>query len=214
MTKRIDLVGTRFGRLVVSAYAGMTIDNKQSTWECTCDCGNKVTRRRDALLKGKGSQSCGCYMAEKIEAKKQRKAEASKRWHGGNGTRLHTIWKRMKDRCSNENADNWQYYGARGIRVCDAWVHSFVAFRDWAMANGYTDDLSIDRIDYDGNYEPSNCRWATRGEQARNTRGNHVVLGRCLAEWTEVMGFSKHTIKHRLKRGWSYEKACTTPLRK
>lgn len=89
--------------------------------------------------------------------------------HGMSGTRLHRIWTEMKTRCLNQNDCHYKWYGARGISVCDEWL-DFVPFSEWALSNGYKDDLTIDRIDNDGNYEPSNCRWITQSEQCKNHR--------------------------------------------
>ncbi len=109
------------------------------------------------------------------------------RRHGESRTRLHGIWCHMKTRCYCPTNPAWHYYGARGVRVCDEWLLSFVAFRDWAMANGYDESLEIDRIDVNGNYEPANCRWATRTQQMRNTRK------RCDAKTSRFKGVSRHS---------------------
>jgi hypothetical protein len=123
----------------------------------------------------------------------------------------------MKTRCTNPNAPVFQNYGARGITVCDEWFNNYEAFRDWAMANGYADDLEIDRRENDGNYEPGNCRWVTRIVQQRNSRNNHLVtidgVTRCVIEWSEVNGISMDTIDSRRHRGWTIERAVSQPVR-
>lgn len=138
--------------------------------------------------------------------------------HGGKGTRIYRIWMKMRRRCSDPSEDNYLRYGGRGITVCDEWRDSFAAFRDWAIANGYADDLTIDRIDNDGNYEPSNCRWATRKTQQNNTRRNHYITANGLtltvAEWSERTGIKYDTLQTRLKKGWNPEKAVSTPARR
>ena len=110
----------------------------------------------------------------------------------------------MKARCGNENSPKFQSYGARGIRVCDEWVHNFPAFRDWALSNGYAENLSIDRIDVNGNYEPNNCRWATAIEQSRNRRSNHIVEYNgeniCLMEYAQITGQNYNTAKNRIRK--------------
>lgn len=121
----------------------------------------------------------------------------------------------MITRCNNLNQSEYKNYGGRGITVCDEWLHDFQAFYDWAMANGYDDSLTIDRIDNDGNYSPSNCRWATRKEQANN-KSNNVLLAYCgitktVAEWSEIQKIPARVINWRIKHKWSVEKALKTP---
>ena len=122
----------------------------------------------------------------------------------------------MRQRCKNKNVPEYKRYGERGIAVCDEWENSFESFYVWAINNGYADNLSIDRIDVNGNYEPSNCRWATPSEQARNKRDNHLLEykgeKKMLIEWSEILGFNYRMVKSRLQSGkWTIEEAFTTP---
>ena len=122
----------------------------------------------------------------------------------------------MKQRCNNPNSKDAHNYSDRGIKVCDDWNKSYEVFRDWAFANGYADNLSIDRIDVNGDYCPSNCRWATQSQQARNTRFNHLLEfnGKCqtIADWAEEIGMDYYTLAKRIEKNWTVERALTQPV--
>ena len=158
-------------------------------------------------LRSGESRSCGCLAAEQTAARN--------RTHGQTGTRLYKIWQGMMTRCTNPADRNFQKYGARGIAVCDRWK-SFETFAE-DMAHGYADHLTLDRIDARGNYEPGNCRWATQTEQQRNRTNNRLVTyqgaAKSLAEWCDQLGLPYRAVMQRLHRGWSPERAFTTPVR-
>lgn len=165
MGKIIDLQGRRFERLTVKQYVGINKDHKAS-WLCVCDCGNSVVVSGKSLTSG-NTKSCGCLRSERCSDLKRK--------HGKKGTRLYVVWKTMKQRCYNTNHIHYKYYGGRGIKICDEWRDDFQAFYDWAMTNGYDDEAmygkcTIDRINNDGDYCPSNCRWVDMATQNRNKR--------------------------------------------
>lgn len=162
MPKLIDLTGQRFGRLVVLER------HDAKRWKCICDCGNATYSDGYQLRKGI-TQSCGCYHKEFCGD--------AHRIHGYCGTRLYRIYYKMKERCYNPLNDNYKYYGALGITICDEWLNNFQAFADWAMANGYSDNLTIDRKDNTQGYCPENCRWITIQEQQRNRRKRGTIYG-------------------------------------
>ena len=136
--------------------------------------------------------------------------------HGLKNTRLFRIWSNLLSRCYNSNFHDYKYYGARGIIVCDEWINDFKALYNWAMSNGYSDELTIDRIDVNGNYSPDNCRWATVKTQSNNRRNNHYVningVVKTLSEWCELYAINYRTVQDRLKRGWNIEKALKEPV--
>lgn len=203
-----ELLGSRFGRLTVIRYAGT---NKWGTrmWECLCDCG-KTVLRPSGRLNNEAVRSCGCYQRDLLSAQRA--------IHKESHTRLHNIWLGMQNRCNNPRSPGYRLWGGKGVRVCEEWSE-YVSFRDWALSSGYAENLSIDRIDVNGNYEPLNCRWAT-GKEQNNNRGEYnrvLEFGgkrRTLAEWADELGINHKTLYSRIVQyGWDVETALKTPVR-
>ena len=158
MQRYKDLSNQKFGKLtVIEVDHFQNCKNSRRTfWKCRCECGNITVVRSDCLTSG-NTQSCGCYNVtcrQKPNSIKKHK--------------LYRVYWAMRERCYNTKGKHYNRYGERGIRVCDEWLKDYSVFYNWAISNGYKDGLSIDRIDNNGNYEPSNCRWVTMAEQQRN----------------------------------------------
>ena len=159
--KLIDLTGQRFGLLTVLRKYGHSGKCREVTWLCKCDCGNETVVIGHDLRKGT-TQSCGCF-------RKLREVEANIK-HGGSKEPLYKRWCGIKRRCYTTSNKDYKNYGGRGIKMCDEWKNDYSAFKEWALNNGFEEHLTIERINNDGNYEPSNCKWATVKEQNQNKR--------------------------------------------
>lgn len=204
----IDLTGQKFGKLTVTGKANS--NGHHTRWNCKCDCGNECTIYATNLTRG-NSKSCGCLALEKVST------------HKKSNTRLYRVWAGIKRRCYNKQVTAYANYGGRGITMCDEWKNDFQAFYNWAMSTGYDENApygqyTIDRIDVNGNYEPSNCRWATLTEQTQNTRNNLVITHngetKTVPQWAKIYGINKKTIYTRIySYGWDKEKAIITPIK-
>lgn len=211
MNNILDLTGQRFGKLLVIKRA--EINKKGGVWWlCKCDCG-KNTIKLATKLKNGLVKSCGCLAVEKLLERNTK--------HNLANTRIYKIYKGIIQRCYSISNPAYKNYGGRGIIICDEWLdkeNGFMNFYNWAIKNGYQESLSIDRIDVNGNYEPSNCKWATFREQCNNRRTNHYITYKdekhTIAEWSNILGISYSMLKHRLERNWDIEKALFYPHRK
>lgn len=205
---KIDqMIGRKFGRLTVEAYHSYGA-GRMLKYTCQCECGGEAVCYGNNLRNG-NSQSCGCLCIERTIA--------ANTTHGMRHEKVWQAWMGMKNRCYVKTHGGYKNYGGRGIIVCDRWRHSFENFYT-DMGDQPSPVSTLDRIDNDGDYEPSNCRWASYSQQNRNRRNNRLVEidgeTHCIAEWVEILGIKDHLVKTRMRRGWSAEKALTTPRRK
>lgn len=197
-----NMVGYQFNGCEVLKRSGTNSDNR-AKWLCKCRCGNKFETTGKCIRNG-DSQSCGCYRKE--VTKKRGKKNAT---HGDTNTRLYHIYRGMKARCYYTESQNYEKYGGKGIKICKEWLDDFTIFKKWALDNGYTENLSIDRINNERNYEPDNCRWADHKIQTRNRsitkramfQGDLMTLG----EIVEKTGLSYSTINYRHKHGVDFD---------
>ena len=201
----IDFTGFKHNRLTVVRKADFGI----SQWVCRCECGNEITAPMSKILNLK---SCGCLEKENLNIIKH-----SAVTHGMTDTRLYRTWCGMKGRCNNPNAPHYERYGGRGIKMCEKWMQDFSAFAEWAFANGYNPDStgheqSIDRIDPNGDYDPSNCRWVSQLQQARNRsdtvyvvfNGNRITMSE-FCEINSPCGITRVYAFRHIKKGQTGE---------
>ena len=194
MSRVKNLTGKKFCRLLVVSRAENTIDGR-AKWNCKCDCGTSIIARGSNLMNGH-TQSCGCL-------KKERTIETSV-IHGKSHTKIHNLWKNMKQRCSNPDNHKYKNYGGRGIKVCDEWNKDFQNFYDYVSQLPHYGEqgYSLDRIDNDGNYEPGNVKWSTSTEQSRNRRNCRYIYyeGEILTitELSEKVGIPAKTLYTRI----------------
>ena len=194
-----DITGQKFNLLTPIRIA----QRNPLKWECKCDCGNIAYVSAKNIIHGH-QKSCGCL------------SHVGNPKHNQSRTRVYRIYAKIKRRCFVADDIAYPKYGGRGITMCDEWKNSFVAFSKWAYSNGYRDDLSIDRIDNDGNYCPENCRWANRFDQANN-KGNNLKYNyegktQTLAQWCKEKNMNYNAVWYRLSKGWKFEDAITKPI--
>lgn len=192
-----DLTGKKFGKLTV--VKKVERKNRSNQWLCKCDCGKEVVCYQYNLERGT-STSCGCLRS--YYAKKTRSC------HGESTGKFYKKWSSIKTRCYNKNTPCYKNYGGRGIKMCDEWL-DFWNFREWAYKNGYSEGLTLERIDVNGNYEPSNCKWIPMKEQAINKRNNSFIeyggKRQTLSQWSKELGVGKEVLSYRYRAGWAPE---------
>lgn len=210
-----NLVGKKFYRFTVISFAGKKIypsGLKQVFWKCKCECGSEALVGAASIKRGK-HKSCGCLQREVTLKNFTRHGYAPH----GKPHALYSKWCGMKCRCYNKRSKSYSFYGGRGISVCESWNYDFMNFFN-DMSPTWKKGMTLDRIDSNGNYEPSNCRWATRKEQSNNRRSNKVYTlnGKSMnmAQWGSYLGGSKSSIGYRLKAGWRLEDALSAPISK
>lgn len=208
MGRFIDLTGQPFERLTVLRRG----QNRKTSarWICECSCGTICTVD-SADLRRKKAKSCGCIQREIAQALGKTRAT-----HGLADSPEYRMWNGIKKRCLTPTAQNYSYYGGRGITICDAWKESFQKFYD-DMGPRPTPQHTIERRSNDLGYDKENCYWATVIEQAHNRRNNHMITienaTRCLVEWLEIYHIGRSTFSYRVNHGWSLARALTTPVR-
>ena len=193
-----DLTGQKFGRLTVVSRGENTKGGK-CRWICDCECGKRKAKAVTAhdLESGK-VQSCGCLYKDSNKD--------TNRTHGKTGERIYRIWLSMRQRCNYQQGREYHNYGGKGVSVCEEWS-DFQSFYEWAIANCYRDDLTIDRKDGTKGYSPENCRWATMKEQ-QNNRSNNIRISingeeKTISEWSKITGISRSTLEWRVKHNWT-----------
>ena len=203
-----DIKGQKFGKLTVLERAEDFIGpaGRETQWLCKCDCGNTVVVRGHSLRNGH-TKSCGCAV---IEASTK---------HGMHNTRIYTEYMKMKHRCLNNNNPSYFRYGGRGITICDEWLgeNGFINFYNWSITHGYADNLTIDRINNDGNYCPENCRWVDMKTQANNRSNNNIIeyngTKHTVSEWANIYGLEYYNLYNRIfNLNWPIDKALNTPI--
>lgn len=206
MRRRIDIQGEQFGNITVLENAG--VDNGgNSLWKCKCTCGREIIRSYSNIVRsaGVGCKECKNEYLRKTHYK-----------HGDTDTRLHNIWLHMRHRCQSTTDADYKNYGERGIAVCDEW-QEYQAFKEWALSNGYADDLTIERVNVDDGYNPSNCKWIPKGEQTNNRRNTKyfTINGtrKTLSDWCKEYGQNGELVRARLKYGFDIKDALERSVR-
>jgi hypothetical protein len=197
----VNMVGLKFGRLTVMNFSEIN-KWREKVWVCKCDCGNYTEVSTAKLRKG-NTTSCGCYRKECVERGLTRKYNIPV-YYKKQATRLYKCWQDMKARCNNPKNKRYENYGGRGIVICNDWLNNYEVFQEWALQNGYSDKLTLDRINVDGNYELSNCRWVAIEIQANNKTNCMYIefqgKTQSLSQWCKELNLNYGTISSRINR--------------
>ena len=222
--KAKNLKGQKFGNLIAIEQQGVHITRKTAMWLCKCDCGNEKLIAAHDLKHG--TVSCGCVARQSklknlslghgwnkgiegesklVKLEKKRKYAMLRLKAKTKNKRIHCIWGGMNERCYHENHVSYANYGGRGIAIHEEWRNDYYSFQKWALSNGYEEHLTIDRINNNGNYEPSNCRWATSKEQANNMSSNRLItidgITKNMGQWSDQYNIKRSTFSERLRHG-------------
>lgn len=199
-----NIKGNKYNNLTVIEIVGKA-KNNEKLCRCKCDCGKETIVRQSKIISGK-TKSYGCYKIKKITERNKLRTI----YPNDNKTRLYRIWRAMKSRTTYKSQTQYKDYGGRGIVICKEWKEDFYKFKEWALDNGYYDELTIDRIDVNGNYEPNNCRWITKSEQNNNQRNNVIIEYKNqkmnVAQWAKKLNIKANTLYQRIYRNYSVEK--------
>lgn len=197
MAKDSEMIGKKFGRLTVVSRAGSEKGKglSRKLWNCVCECGKHKIVNTHALTSG-CVRSCGCLSRE---ARKRLRLDAATR---NEHIHLRMVWKSIKQRCYNHNHPEYKNYGGKGVRMYDEWLNNSKAFIEWGLKNGYSIGLDVDRIDSNGNYEPSNCQFLTRSENVLKEKRKITIGGVTLryAEISNIVGCADNYFKNRILR--------------
>lgn len=192
-----EMIGKKFGRLEVIKFDGTKIiaGASRRMWLCRCECGNEVSVNTNSLTSG-NTRSCGCLIKEYNISKKPDPQEKRIRRH------IQNVWYKIKERCYNPKSNNYRAYGARGIRMCEEWLHDSKDFAKWCLCNGYQIGLEIDRIDNNGNYEPSNCQFLTKRENILKEVKKITIAGVTLrhSEYSNILGYRNVYFTERIRK--------------
>jgi len=203
-----DILGLKFGKLLVIAFSSRRSNEGSCYWLCKCDCGNEIEIDGKALRSGH-TQTCGC-------SKEGAKTKA-RELYGELGVAIYSRWLNMRKRCLSPKYKSYLDYGGRGISICAEW-EDIEVFCNWAIDSGFAPELELDRIDVNGNYCPLNCRWITEKEQNRNKRNNRMITyngeAKCISEWAEKLKIIRSTLAYRLEHFATVEEAFFTPIKK